>query len=114
MIIDDFGFDAVYKQRPKNGVKPMCAFCSGPINLMAMDNSWLWFIYFGTLYYAHGECMQENVNNKEADGFAKWLGSMQTPVRQQQQAYDKSFCADCFKVTKHESNKCLKCGKVES
>jgi hypothetical protein len=77
MIINEFVFDSPYNQEPKHGFKPLCAFCSGDIDVMEMDNSWYWFVDTGKVYYAHAECGQNNINPLDAEGFADWLGSVQ-------------------------------------
>lgn len=84
MIIDDISLDNVYREEPKNGLHPKCAFCSGDINVLAQDNSWLYFIYKSAIYFTHSECMQNNVSDKEADGFSSWLGTIQNLLSEEQ------------------------------
>jgi hypothetical protein len=65
--------NTAFQQQPQNGLKPLCAFCSGEIDLSVVDNSWFWFVYHTSLHAAHSECMQQNVGGDASDDLQRWL-----------------------------------------
>jgi hypothetical protein len=58
---------------PRHNVSPKCAFCSGDIHYLSLGSDWLYFIKLGKFYFAHGECMQNNVHYTQADDLTNWL-----------------------------------------
>ena len=58
---------------PRHNAEPTCAFCSGAIDFMSLGNDWIYFIKTGKFYFAHSECMQNNVHYTQSDDLTNWL-----------------------------------------
>ena len=58
---------------PRHDITPQCAFCSGDIHFLSLGADWIYFIQKGKFYFAHSECMQNNVHDSQSDDLTNWL-----------------------------------------
>lgn len=72
--------EGMFADQPHNGVNPDCTFCNGEIDMTAIDNSWIWFVFKNAIHAAHSECMQQNVVGPAANSIEELLRGLGGPL----------------------------------